>query len=361
MAGDGYDKMLAKNFIKVNATKTSIDSYKSNNRFYRKYFYFFLYWTIALFLILIAGLRPIGLDNDSIAYARIIQSPINVNLLDKEPAFWIIKHFNDIFFSGDVHTFFLIFATLGISIKFLAIKKISKMPLLSVIVYLSMYFILHEMTQIRVGVAAGIFLLALEDIKKRNFKNYFLKTIIAIFFHYSAFIMIFLYILNPYIINRKLFFFLPLIGILLSLFRNVILNIIISIAHILPEYLSFKLNIYLDLLLNYGTYSEINLFNFYYSSLILFYYYSILNYKKMKSEYDILFIKILGLMLFSFYFLSAVPVLAFRISEFFGIVLIFLIPHIILTIKEKYIACIPICIWLIFYLVFIQIMHNLKL
>jgi hypothetical protein len=218
----------------------------------------------------IAGFRPIGIDKDSQNYANIIKSNINVNLIDKEPGFWIIKYINDNIFNGNIRTVFLIFTIIGVSLKILAIKKYSLTTTLSVFAYICLYFILHEMTQIRVGVATGIFLLALEDIKKRDFKNYFLKTIIAIFFHYSAFIMIFIYILNPYIINRKLFFFLPLIGILLSLFRNVILNNIISIAHILPEFLSFKLNNYFDLLLNYGTYSEINLFNFYYLSLICF-------------------------------------------------------------------------------------------
>ena len=97
MVGGGYDRMLAKNFIKVNTAKTSIVSYGSNNHFYRKYLSSFLYWTIALFLILVAGLRPIGLDRDSNEYAKIIQSSIDINLLDKEPTFWMIKYFNDIF------------------------------------------------------------------------------------------------------------------------------------------------------------------------------------------------------------------------------------------------------------------------
>ncbi len=304
-------------------------------------------------LIVIVGFRPIGIDKDSQNYANIINSNKDVNFIDKEPGFYLIKYINYIFFNGNVRTFFLMFAIMGVSLKIFAIEKYSLTTTLSVFAYISLYYILQEMTQIRVGVATGIFLLALEDLKRRDFKNYILKTIIAVFFHYSAFIMIFIYILNPYKINRKIYFILPLIGILLSFYRNIILNIIISIAHILPEFLSFKLNIYLDLLLNYGTHSEINLFNFYYLSLILFYYYSILNYKKMKSEYDILFLKILGLMLFLFYSLSAIPVLAFRISEFFGIVLIFLIPHIILTIKEKYIAGILLIIWFSVYFVFI--------
>ena len=97
MVGDEYDRMLAKNFVKVNATKTRIDSYESNNHFYRKYLSIFLYWIIALFLILIAALRPIELDRDSITYADIIQSYKDINLLALEPAFWVIKWFNDFF------------------------------------------------------------------------------------------------------------------------------------------------------------------------------------------------------------------------------------------------------------------------
>lgn len=57
----------------------------------------FMFWATALILILIAGLRPIGLDRDSITYADIIQSYKDINLLALEPAFWVIKWFNDIF------------------------------------------------------------------------------------------------------------------------------------------------------------------------------------------------------------------------------------------------------------------------
>jgi len=54
------------------------------------------------------------------------------------------------------------------------------------------------------------------------------------------------------------------------------------------------------------------------------------------------------------------PVLAFRVSEFFEVVLIFLIPHILLAIKEKTIASIPIIIWLSTYFIFIMIIQNLN-
>jgi hypothetical protein len=336
MVRDGYDRMLAKNFIKVNATKTSIDSYESNNHFYRKYLSSFLYWTIALFLILIAGLRPIGLDKDSISYAKIIQSSIDVNLQDKEPAFWIIKHFNDIFFSGDVHTFFLIFATLGISIKFLAIKKISKMPLLSVIVYLSIYFILHEMTQIRAGVAAGFFLLSIPDIYDRNFRKFIIKALLAISFHYSAIVMLPLYFLNPKRLNI-IFLLLPTIGFILAIF-NLSQFFLLNFINILPNFLAYKIQIYLELL-KLGEHSEISIINIYYCfllfSIYIFYFLLIKNKIKIKSNYDIIFIKILSISLFTFYFFSNVPVFAYRISEFLNVVVIVFFANLILYFNQK--------------------------
>jgi hypothetical protein len=347
MVGDGYDRMLAKNFIKVNATKTSIDSYESNNHFYRKYLSSFLYWIIALFLILIAGLRPIGLDRDSIEYAQIIQSSIDVNLLlDKEPAFGIIKHFNDIFFSGDVYTFFLIFATLGISIKFLAIKKISKMPLLSVIVYLSIYFILHEMTQIRAGVAAGLFLLSIPDIYDRNFRKFIIKALLAISFHYSAIVMLPLYFLHPKKLNIA-YFLLPIVG-LISAYFGLSKTLLSNLANLAPNFLAFKINTYLTLL-ELGEHSEINIVNFYYSSLLLLTYFGFFLYikNKIKNDYDVLFLKFLALSLFSFYFFSCVPVFAFRISEFLNVVTVIFLPNFMLYFKQKKLVFVLLAIFLL--------------
>lgn len=316
---------------------------------------------IGTVLILIAGLRPIGIDGDSLNYVQLLGIDItNANFIDKEPAFWIINEFNKYVFGGNEHTFFLIFAILGVSLKLIAIRKYSLLPLLSILTYLCMYFILHEMTQIRAGVAAAIFLFAIEDIKNKNFKGYLFKTILAVLFHYSAIMMLIVYFINPNKLNLKLFFFLPIIGVFITIFKNLLLNLFLSMTSILPEFIGYKIDLYI-LLLDEGKFSDINIFNFLYISLIFIYYFSLLNYKKMKSEYDIIFIKILGIMLFMFYFLSFLPVLAFRVSEFFGVVLIFLIPHILLAIKEKTIASIPIIIWLSVYFIFIMVMQNLNI
>jgi hypothetical protein len=307
-----------------------------NNHFYRKFLSSFLYWTTALILILIAGLRPIGLDRDSITYAELIKSTVDANFLDKELAFWIIKGFNDIFFFGNIHTFFLIFATLGVSIKFLAIKRLSKVHLLSLIVYLSLYFILHEMTQIRTGVAAGLFLLSIPDIYDRNFRKFIIKFLLAFSFHYSAIVMLPLYFLNPKKLNI-IYFLLPIVGFILAIF-NLSLFFLLNFSQMLPNFLAYKINIYLDLL-KLGEHSEINIINVYYSFLLftIYIYFCFFLYvkNKIKNNYDILFIKTLTISLFSFYFFSDVPVFAFRISEFLNIVVIIFLPNLILYFKQK--------------------------
>jgi len=322
------------NFIKGINSKTNMINFKSNNYLLRKFLSNFLFWTTALILILIAGLRPIGLDRDSINYAKLIQSTVDANFLYIEPAFWIIKGFNDIFFFGNIHTFFLIFATLGVSIKFLAIKRLSKVHLLSLIVYLSLYFILHEMTQIRAGVAAGLFLLSIPDIYDRNFRKFIIKSLLAFSFHYSAIVMLPLYFLNPKKLNI-IYFLLPIVGFILAIF-NLSQFFLLNFIHMLPNFLAYKINIYLALL-ELGEHSEINIINVYYSFLLFSIYFCFFLYvkNKIKNNYDILFIKTLTISLFSFYFFSDVPVFAFRISEFLNIVVIIFLPNLIFYFKQK--------------------------
>ena len=316
---------------------------------------------IGVVLILIAGLRPIGIDRDSLAYVGIVGSDeVNINLIDKEPGFWLIYKINKIIFNGNTQCFFLIYALLGVSLKIFAIKKYSLLPFFSTFTYVCLYFILHEMTQIRAGVAAAIFLLALQDIKDKNLKSYLVKTMVANMFHYSAIIMLLVYPIKPNKINIKVSFMFPIIGLFFAFFKNIFLSIFSTMTSVLPKYLSHKIDLYISLL-NVGIYSDINIFNFFYTSLLFIYYLSLLNYRRMKAEYDIIFIKILGIMLFMFYFLSFLPVFAYRVSKFFGVVLIFLIPHILLAIKQKTIASIPIVILLLSYFTFIMVMRTLNL
>lgn len=305
----------------------------SHNNIY--YSYLFILFFVLLFFI--AGFRPVGLDRDSENYARAVQSFIithNYNFITIEPSFYLIVNVSKFLFDDVVRGVFILYALLGVSLTLYAIKKNSSFPLLSLIVYSCFYFVLHEMTQIRAGVAGAIFLLAIPDIVNRNLKSFLIKTALATLFHYVAIIMLFIYLINSKH-NKQLFYlFLPLIGILCAI-TNVGRFFLMSIINFLPEFLSYKINIYLALH-EMGIFTEINVFNLYYSSLLIIYYFAIINTNKFKKEIDVLQIKILGWMLFTFYSFYFLPVFAFRISEFLGLVLIFILPDLISIVREKY-------------------------
>ena len=293
-------------------------------------------FTVALLLIFIAGFRPIGLDRDSPNYVSLLNIPFSqANFLDKEPTFWMLVEINRVLFSSNERTFFLIFAIIGVSLKILAINRLSSMPFLSLWAYICLYFVLHEMTEIRAGVASGIFLLAIQDIVNRNLKKFIIKVLFASLFHYSAIVMLPLYFLNLRKISI-IYFFLPVIGLFLAYF-GLSKILLLNFTDFLPEFLSYKLRIYLSLL-ELGEHKEINIFNFFYSSLLILLYFILYYYAKNKikfNNYDIFYIKVLSLLLFTFYFFSPVPVLAFRISEFFGVILIIFLPNLVLYFKQK--------------------------
>jgi len=310
-------------------------------------------------LILIAGFRPIGVGKDSANYALYLTYS-NLSIFDKEPMFGLLKYINSILFNSEAQTFFIMFAILGVTLKIVAIMRLSLLPLLSIITYISLYFVLHEMTQIRAGVAAGFFLLAIPDIVNRNKKKFLIKIFLASLFHYSAIVMIFTYFINAKKINLAYYLIFPLVGFLFASEKELSLFFIEFVTNLLPDFLSSKINLYL-LLMGSGTYDHINIFNFYYTSLVFIYLLSLSNYKMFKSEYDLLMIKILGIMLTLFYLLSALPVLAFRVSELFGVVLIILIPHMLLLFKQKLFVLLPLLIWLLTYFFAIMLSQNLKL
>ena len=305
-----------------------------------------------IILPLIAGFRPLEHFNDTETYINIIHT--YNNMWDMEPTVWIINQVNLLFLGGNDQIFFLIYAILGVVIKIIAIRKLSMVPILSIYVYICLYFILHEMTQIRVGVAAGIFLLALPDILNRNFKTYLCKILLAMAFHYSAIILFFLYFIDPKEIDKKIFLSLPIIGLFLAFFPDLMISFFELLALILPAGIEEKVNTYL-LLVNNDDFNKINIFNFFMLSLLATFYFALINIEKFKSKYDILLIKIFSIQLFVYYAFSSVPAFAIRLSELLGVTLIITLAHIAILFKEKLLAAFLLFMWLSLYLWFVGI------
>lgn len=302
---------------------------------------------IFIFLVYISGFREIGIDKDSQTYSNFIklvtEKNFKISFRNIEPTFLLITFISHQLFSDVTFGVFLIYSILGVSIKLYSIKKLSLLPFLSIYIYISIYFILHEMTQIRVGVAAGIFLCMIKDIYNKNNFKFFMKFLIAILFHYSSIVLAPLFLITGSKIStyRKkiIYFSLPLIGFISYYFNAIKMDLFSKSIYYFPEFINNKIVIYLNMM-EQGFHNNFNLFNPFYLLLISIYYFCLININKFKTEYDNIFIKILGLMLFLFYFFSFIPVISFRISQLLGIILIILIPHIALIFKQKFIGMI---------------------
>ena len=239
-------------------------------------------------------------------------------------------------FSG----FLIVVAFISITIKvstfhYFCKKNEESFFSLIVVYYFTTFYLLHDMTQIREGIACGIFLFSLNPLQKGNIRQYVLLFLVAFFFHYSSILML---LLIPLKKNRlgPLFLMLPIFGFLfhgksLSIFENE--SIMSVLSTVLPP-VADKISKYVDLL-SKGEHDNINVFNIVYlMEMVLFYFYYFSRNKDMQN-WEILFFKIFSLSLFSFYFFSDVPVFAFRLAEFFGQVDLILIPFLFSKIRPK--------------------------
>lgn len=268
-------------------------------------------------LFFFAAFRPVGLDRDSINYAEVIAKGYSDESIN-EPTFNVIKYVSNFLFPDVTLGVFIIYALFGVSVKIYSIKKLSDNPIFSTYMYLFFYFILHDMTQIRIGVASGLFLLSIYDrLKGDNLKS-FIKIALAVSFHFSAVVGIVIFIFDTSKINRPFFVLLPFLGVALYfLLSN---QGFIQYLVFLPEFILLKVRMYIELK-NNGFYDSINVFNVLYIFLAIVYYFSLIKIHKINPS-NYIYVKLIGVSLFSFYAMSFLPVFAFRISEFFSIVII---------------------------------------
>ncbi len=182
--------------------------------FFIKYYGDILWGAVVCGLVLFAALRPFGIDHDSINYSQSIQECLstkckNIDLHRFEPSFYMIIMLSNLLFADVSRGVLVIYAVLGVLLKAFAIQKYLGRSFFSLLVYLCLFYVIHEYTQIRAGVAIGIFLLSIGDIAQRKPAAYFIKTLFAILFHYSAIIMIPLYFVHK---RNYFYLFLPFIS-----------------------------------------------------------------------------------------------------------------------------------------------------
>ncbi len=247
-----------------------------------------------------------------------------------EVGYALIRDLLRLFTRQHVILFFVI-AIISLSVKFRALYGLAPFLYGSLLVYLSNYFILHDMIQIRAGVASGLFLLGVRYITERRVVWFAVVTLFAICFHYSALLLIPLWFLTYKMPNRALWVWIIPISYILAFSHLTFSSYVEFIPYAPIQHLweQYKMS------MSDGVSEDVNIFNLVFLAKIAILTYLIFYIDLLKERYnhcDVwLWIYTLGVA--SFIIFSDVPVLAFRISELLNIVEIIIIPLIIYTLR----------------------------
>ncbi len=145
-----------------------------------------LYVLFGIAMILIAGLREVGSTPDTASYEEMYYAKEgDLMALLREPSFGIITDILQSMSLG-ISALFFTYAIIAIPIQLSALWKLSKMPFLTLTLYISYYYMMHDMVQIRCSVASGLFLWAIYFYVNHKKLYTLLLILLGTFFHYSA-------------------------------------------------------------------------------------------------------------------------------------------------------------------------------
>ena len=286
---------------------------------------------LAIIFICFAGFRAKDMDNDFYVYRDYWRTH---KLLGKvEDSFYIIREFIKNYLNLNFQYLLLTYAFLGVSVKFAAIKKFAPVLWGSLLVYMSHYFLLHEFTQIRIGVATGFLLFSIYFLSEKKYIYYFIFAILAILFHQSCSVVLAFPLIRNTKKNIWLFSLLIPLGYILYFF-NTYLNISIPIPGLQNKIDQYEEATRSGFLKD----SKVNAFNSLFLIRVVIFYILFFYSEKIFPFFSkfYIFFKIYALSLFSFLFFSKIPVFAFRIQELLGVVEIILIPVLIYIFSERY-------------------------
>lgn len=306
---------------------------------------------VGLFLILVAGFRG-DIAMDYTVYEDYYRSIINTSFIDVEYSFRLITYAVHYLFNNVIYLF-VIYSIIGVIVKFYALKRITEFFFLSVLLYFSHYFILGEMVQIRIGASYGFILWSIIYIKDKELIKFLSVSLFAIFFHYSAIVVLPFYFINSKRVQNVYFFIIPLAYILY--FVNIsIIDILgfVDFKVISEKYVKYKLK---------ASVEDINVFNAWQLGRIVLSGLFLWKWKLIrdKTEYGVIMIKFYILSCFSLAALSKFPTFGFRVSDIFGIVEIIIIPYIFYLFKKEQKPIINIIIYFVaFIFLSVTIFYN---
>lgn len=221
-------------------------------------------------------------------------------------------------------------ACLSVSLKIYAISKETSLIWTTMLLYLSHFFILHDMIQMRAAIASGLLLVSIRFLTSRQLIPFLIICGIAVCFHYSALIIIPLWFINKSKAYKKFYMYLIPVSYALALagifFTEFIKYIPLGSVNYLLNMYSGTIN---------GT---INIFNTIQimRCIICIWFWFKLDYIQQLNENLLIILKIYTIALALMVLFSSLPVAAFRLSELLLIVEILLVPYLTYTVSFQH-------------------------
>ena len=173
-------------------------------------------------IVVFAGLRyEIGYDYPKYLAGFLFDS----ELKHWEPLFnFFMRIIREVNFGLDSQAVLLFFSFLTLSVLYMAIKKLSPYPRISILLYLLIpSLFLNSFSVIRQGIAMVILFYGLYYITvKIDRRKYLLIGLIAFLFHYSSIFVVITYLSLEYFFNRTYSWIVYMVGIVISMFLYVL-------------------------------------------------------------------------------------------------------------------------------------------
>lgn len=304
-----------------------------------KKYQYSLFCFFGLCLILMCGLKEVGLDPDSDNYAQTYRTYYDEKSSSEvESSFIIISAVLNLF-TNDPHALFLFYALFGVGLKFFAFYRYdNKRLFLFLVLYLSYFYVVHEMMQIRTGILSAMYLLAIHEIVEGKRWLALIYILIGCLFHVSGLILLpILFFRNKPLSSWEKYIWtgIVVISLVISASGGTIFDYLVEIP-----YVGDKLTLYQKAADVGKSASTINGFGvFHLISIALFVYLVFFSdtINEKDRHYPIL-IKTYACGLMFYTVLGFVPDLAARVSFLYRTATIILLADVLFTIKPRWTA-----------------------
>ncbi|HEU5365123.1 MAG TPA: EpsG family protein, partial [Hanamia sp.] len=256
-------------FLAILAIQYQFTPFKSN----------ILLFIIVILLAFLAGFQDTSVSKDYLNYQYLFDEIYDITdsgfyyLLAFEPGFVaIVVFFRHLFASNYGLVIMLFYALSSLTLKVYTINRLSINPYLTILYYFSYFFLLHEMTQIRIALASAIFLISLIPFLNEKRRVFVILILLATCFHYSAIFYLIILFFNTHKLNKNLYITLLFLSLILGVLKFSILS---PLSNLDISDFSGKLNNYIEISNNgsiaVNVFNSLNILNILCCSYFLFF------------------------------------------------------------------------------------------